>query len=343
MWPKKIQQFILTQNQPKFRTNQAIAAFCKFGAKSFADVRVWPNALRETADKTITAMSFVKTQIFQSRDRSTYKATLQLIDGSMIETVLMSPKPGVYSVCISSQVGCAMNCAFCATGKMGLQRSLTAEEIIDQVLFWIQYNQEHHLFDRLHNIVYMGMGEPLANLTAVEESLRILIDSQAFNFSTRHISVSTSGLVPGIAHFAKHWPQINLAVSLHNAIEDERTELMPINKTYSLVKLQKALQNYFHYANRKVFIEYILLKDRNDTTRHAKALIDFIQKIDKPQLLHVNLIIYNETQAGFAGSSKETATVFMQKLKQAHISVTMRKNMGRDISGACGQLAGKNR
>src|SRR3989339_959386 len=316
MSPEQITKFTQQYKQPAFRVQQAIEAFCVHGASSFQDITPWPKALREAAEKELQALSLKEEQVLRSGSKAAYKALLKLPDGNYVETVLLSPKPGLWSTCISSQVGCGMGCTFCATGKLGFMRNLTAEEICDQVLFWMQYMKKHNLDGRLNNIVYMGMGEPFANYAEVNKSLQILTNPKVFNFGDRHISVSTSGLVPGIIQLAKQWPQVNLAISLHATNDTERSEMMPINNTYNIKKLQNALKKYFQYTNRKVFLEYILLKDKNDTPRHAKELAEFVQAVEKPHLLHVNLIVYNKTASKFEETPRERAQQFCNLLKR---------------------------
>ncbi|MGI5828415.1 MAG: radical SAM protein [Patescibacteria group bacterium] len=181
-----------------------------------------------------------------------------------METVLLNPKPALWSVCISCQVGCGMGCTFCATGKMGFIRNMTAEEICDQILFWRQYIAKKKLPIRVTNIVYMGMGEPFANKEKVFESIRWLTDKNLYGFGQRHLSISTSGIVPGIREFADTFPQLNLAVSLHAPNDALRETLMPVARTYPLSELMKGLDYYVKKTNRQVFIEYILLKNIND-------------------------------------------------------------------------------
>ncbi|MBI2410270.1 MAG: 23S rRNA (adenine(2503)-C(2))-methyltransferase RlmN [Candidatus Kerfeldbacteria bacterium] len=341
MHPERIRTFLQEQGEPAYRAQQAIDAICSGRVLSFDDLTTWSKGLREKAAAELPLMSLKEKKILASSSKVAFKALVELADGNSVETVLMSPKPGLWTTCISSQVGCAMACTFCATGKLGLMRNLTAEEITDQVLFWMQYMHVHNMEGRLNNIVYMGMGEPMANLTNVEESLQLLTDPKVFNFGDRHISVSTSGLVPGILRLGKNWPQVNLALSLHVANDIERTAMMPVNKSFNIAKLQAALKEYFTLTNRKVFLEYILLRGENDTPRHAQQLIDFIEGIGKPHLLHVNLIVYNKTGAKYEETPREQSRGFADRLRKAGIHATIRKNLGRDISGACGQLAGE--
>ncbi len=340
MSPHTLQQFLVQHGQPTYRVQQAIDAVCQRGVSSYGDVNGWPKALRDAA-RALPVLTCEPKTVLASSQKNAYKAALKLADGNMVESVLMSPKPGLWTSCISSQVGCAMGCTFCATGRLGLMRNLTAEEITDQVLFWKQYMKQHAIDGTVNNIVYMGMGEPLANWVEVDKSLQVLTDPKVFGYGDRHISISTSGIAHGIPRLAKRWPQVNLALSLHAANDHDRSAMMPVNKMFPLQKLQKALQDYFRITNRKVFLEYILLNGKNDTPRHAKELITFVKAFDKPHLLHVNLIVYNKTKSHFEETPREQARRFAEMLKRAGIHATIRKNLGRDIAGACGQLAGE--
>lgn len=341
MLPSTISQFAEKNGLQQYRINQAVEAIVKKGIRKWSDLSTWSKDLREKAEAELPIQSLSVHKVLVSSQKNAIKAALKTRDGNLIETVLMKTKldEDAWTTCISSQVGCAMACSFCATGKMGLMRNLTAEEIADQVLFWIQYMHEHDLGERPHNIVYMGMGEPLNNWKEVDESLRLLTGT--YGYGDRHISISTSGIVVMIPKLAKAWPQVNLAISLHAANDEDRSAMMPVNRSFNLSKLQDALRQYFEITNRKVFLEYILLDRVNDSAKHARDLAKFIEGIGKPQLLHVNLIVYNKTKSSYIETPREHAQQFLNLLKRMGISATIRKNLGRDIAGACGQLAGE--
>jgi adenine C2-methylase RlmN of 23S rRNA A2503 and tRNA A37 len=226
---------------------------------------------------------------------------------------------------------------------MGLKRNLTSEEICDQILFWRQYVSREKISIRISNIVYMGMGEPFANKVAVFESIRTLTDKEIYGFGQRHLSVSTAGIVPGIREFADTFSQVNLAVSLHAPNNSLRETLMPIAKSYPLDKLMDVLTYYVKKTNRQLFIEYILLKDINDRDKDAVGLGNLLQDSfsENMQLIHVNLIVYNATGTELEASSKERARRFEKILSQFKISASIRKNLGQEIQGACGQLSTK--
>ena len=334
----RIDEIIETHKLPKFRSKQLKKAFFEQHCTSFDQVSTLSKDLRsKLSEENVLSLSLHK--MYTSAEGNCFKALLKLHDDRIIETVLMSPKPGHWTTCISSQVGCALACTFCATGTMGLLRNLTSEEISDQVLFWKQFIQEEGHGFTLNNIVYMGMGEPLHNKKNVFASLRELTNPDTFNIGSRHISVSTSGMVQAIYEFSDEFPQVNLAISLHSADEDQRTSLMPINKKWSLADLGKSLQDYLDKTNRKIFIEYILLKNENDSLQDARKLVEFLKGITPTHLLHTNLIVYNETDSSHEQASRENARAFKEYLVSKGVQATIRKNLGRDIDGACGQLA----
>lgn len=322
-----------------FRVKQLKKAVFEGNVSSYDEISTLKKELRDKLIKEQPLLCLSEHKVFESSDKRTFKVLLKLHDGRIIESVLMSPKPDHWTSCISSQVGCAMACTFCATGKMGLLRNLTSEEITDQVLYWRQFIERRKMKARLSNVVYMGMGEPFHNTKQVFASIEELKNPETFNMGSRHISVSTSGLLKPIYEMADRFPQVNLAISLHAANDTLRSGIMPINKAFPLDKLATALNEYLQKTNRKVFIEYILLEDENDSLEHARELVDFLNTIKPRKLLHVNLIVYNQTDSKHRQASRATATEFKDYIDSRGMSVTIRKNLGRDIDGACGQLA----
>lgn len=328
-----LQEFLRSRGQLDFRLRQVARAIYGEGVPRFAEITTLPRHLREELDKKLPLLSLQAESLHSSSD-GTQKAVLRLRDGLRIESVLMSPKPGLRTACISSQVGCALGCTFCATGLMGFKRNLSEEEITDQVLYWVQRLKP----GRLTNIVYMGMGEPFLNLPNVLASLRTLTDPALFGFGRRHISVSTVGIAPGIERFGLEFPQVNLALSLHAATNDERSRLVPVNRAYPLQRLREALKAYLSKTNRKVFIEYTLLRGENDSPQHAERLAGFLKSVGPAKLLHVNLIVWNPTDTPHQASRADDARRFKERLLREGVPATIRKNLGRDIEGACGQL-----
>jgi len=349
----KLEKILKENGQPAFRLRQLQKAVYQDGVSSFAEISTISKDLRELLEKELDILSFEVAEVLVAKDKQSIKALLKLSDGNLIETVLIAPKPNVWSACISCQVGCAMGCRFCATGKMGFTRDLTAEEITDQILFWRQYLHRSlscHEYATsspkgrgavLSTIVYMGMGEPFNNWQHVSQSIKNLTDGKMFGFGSRSISVSTSGIAEGIEKMAQEFPQVNVAISLHFASDEKRDRYMPVNKKDNLEALKKALKNYFSITKRKVFLEYILLDGINDTALDAKLLADYIKSIGHAHLLHVNLICYNMTSEELQPSSKTRTQLFKQELEKNRIHATIRKSLGEEIKGACGQLAGK--
>ncbi|EKE20057.1 MAG: hypothetical protein ACD_8C00057G0008 [uncultured bacterium] len=343
---EKLEQFLQENGLPKFRLGQIQKAIFQDGVFSFSEITTLSKDLREKMEKELSMLSFGVEKVLTAKparpgDGQSIKALLKCEDGELIETVLISPKPGIWSACISCQVGCAMGCRFCATGKMGFKRNLTAEEITDQILFWKQHLRKNKIEGSFSNIVYMGMGEPFNNWKEVSQSIKILIDEKLFGFGSRSLSVSTSGIAQGILKMANEFPQVNLAISLHFASDEKRDRFMPVNKKDNLESLKEALRNYFTITNRKVFLEYIMLDGINDTALDAKILSDFISAIGSTHLLHMNLIRYNMTSEDLKPSSKTRTQIFKQELEKHGIHATIRKSLGEEIEAACGQLAGK--
>lgn len=334
---EKLEKILEGNNQPKFRLEQIKKAVFADGASSFLEISTISKELREILNKEIKVLSFGVEKVLISADKRSMKALLKLSDNNCMETVLLSPRPNTWTACVSSQIGCSLGCAFCATGKGGFKRNLTIEEITDQILFWKQYLKTQNL----SNIVYMGMGEPMLNWENVKKSVEDLINPKLFNFGSRSISISTVGIKDGIEKFLTELPQVNLAISLHFADNKMRSKFMPANKAYNLEDIKKDIQEYFKKSKRKVFMEYIMFEGLNDRLDDAKKLVEYLNLIGNVYLLHVNLISYNKTLGEFKSSSKNEIEKFKDFLLQNKINATIRKSLGHDIQGACGQLAGK--
>lgn len=365
---EKLKNILADNGEPKFRLKQIQKAIFRDGISDFSEISTISKDLRERLEKEIQILSFGVEKVLVAKDGLSMKALLKLQEGDRIESVLLSPIPGKWSVCISSQVGCPLNCSFCATGKGGFRRNLTAEEITDQVLFWRQYLKKQESVNRnqeknsphpnplpayrtsrlikergqiVSNIVFMGMGEPFLNWEKVSMSLGDLINPELFGFGSRSISVSTAGIPDGIKSLAEEFPQINLAISLHFATDEKRNQFMPINRKHNLEEIKKALKDYFSKTKRQVFVEYVMLSGVNDSEEDAYALSTYLKSIGNRQLLHINLIAYNETGEEFEPSSGNRMHKFRDYLEKGGMSVTIRKSLGQEVAGACGQLAGK--
>ena len=337
----KLQSTLKEMGEPVFRYKQIKDAFIKQFILDFKDISTISKSLAEDLAKKISPLSFKVEKVLESRDKLSFKALLRLSDGLAIETVLLSPLPGRWSACLSSQVGCQLACRFCATGQGGFKRNLTNEEITDQVLFWKNFFKERKLAGKFSSLVFMGMGEPFLNWPEVKSALKILISPEFFGFGSRSISVSTSGIVDVIKNMAREFPQINLAISLIFPNDRQRSQYMPVNRRFNLNQLKKALVYYFSKTNRKVFFEYVMFKGLNDQPAQADELIEFIKSIEGgTKLIHVNLIRYNAASGGFSSSDVKTIEWFKNYLAKSKIGATIRKSLGAEIKGACGQLAG---
>ncbi len=334
----KAQAALKDLGQPGYRWDQVRKAVYDQAAASYEEITVLPAAVRAAMAERAPILSLRERRVDVSPDGRAHKALLDLADGSVVETVLLRPSPTRWTTCISSQVGCAVACTFCATGLMGLTRNLTPEEITDQVLFWRQYMKRSGLEGRLDNVVYMGMGEPFACYENVSASLKELLDQKRFAIGARHISVSTSGVAPKIVAFGRDFPQVNLALSLHAATDELRARLVPMNKAYDLAKLADALKVYLQETNRKLFFEYVLLKGENDRPSDAAALARWLKGLGPSALLHVNLIVFNQTDTPHKPTDESDARSFQELIMAEGFKATVRQNLGRDISGACGQL-----
>ena len=312
------------QNHPKFREKQVKKHLYKELITDWETSTVLPKELKEELKEKFPL--HIEAQTVSSKD--TIKAAIKLQDGLSLETVLMRHKDKRNTVCVSSQVGCPLNCKFCATGQMGFQRNLTAGEIVEQVLFFARE-------EKISNIVFMGMGEPFLNYDNVMEAIRTLNDSDGFNLGARNFSISTAGIIEGIEKLSKENLQINLAISLHAPNNTIRSKLMPINDKYPLEVLLGAVERYMQETRRQVMFEYIMIKDVNDSEESAKELA----KIMKNHLYFVNLIPYNPT-----GPFKASPNIkrFKQILEDKGVKVSQRYSFGQDIKSACGQLSQKN-
>lgn len=337
-----LQQFIHNNKLPKFRFEQLIQAIFKDHIVDFNDITTLSKDLRSQAANEIQILSFTPEKIEIAKDKQSIKALVKFADNISVETVIMEMRENEWTACLSSQAGCPIGCAFCATGQIDLARNLVAEEISDQVLFWQNYLAKNNL-GKLTNIVLMGMGEPFLNWPNVKDALRFLTDEKYFGFGDRSISISTVGLPGAMAKMAKDFPQINLALSLHSADNKIRSELVPMNNSYNLKEIRDDLNAYVAATNRKVMLEYILIDDVNDTESDADKLAEFVHSLASPFLYHVNLIVYNQAAGGYRAPATGKVSAFKHQLERAKVSVTIRKSLGSDISAACGQLARKRK
>jgi len=322
----------ILEKEPPYRKKQANQALFRDLIENWSEATTLPLALRNKLNEKCPIGIRAKT--FVSKDERVAKALITLNDSLKIETVLMRHKDGRNTVCVSSQVGCPLNCSFCATGRIGFKRNLSSFEIIEQVLFFARYLKKQGA--KISNIVFMGMGEPFLNYKNVIEAIKILNDEERFNLGARHFSISTVGITEGIEKLSKERLQINLAISLSAPDNKLRTKLMPINKKYPIEKILKAVDNYIKKTKRKVMFEYTMIRSVNDSDECAKKLA----KLIKRPLCFLNLISYNPTGV-FQPSLPQRIKKFKEVLEKAGIPVTQRYRFGREIEAACGQLVGR--
>ena len=333
---ESVKEYIKSAGLPNFRIAQVRDAVYKHGITSWEEATSLPAQIRRDLAEKYPILSFkVSKMVFSKADKAA-KALLTLQDGRQIETVLLKPQD-TWSVCVSSQVGCPLHCSFCSTGKMGFRRDLTDEEIADQVLMWYQYVRKEKLGERISSVVFMGMGEPLLNYLNVVKAAQTLSNPDYLNIGARHISVSTAGIADKLHKLAVDLPQANLAVSLHNADDSERSKLMPVNRRFNLEDLQKAVEEYIAMTGRQVFLEYAVLENVNSRPEHIRKLAKWIYGIKDNYLIHVNLIACNLGRG--MKTDDKVVKDFAAAVKAMGIGVTIRKSMGNDVLAACGQLA----
>jgi len=334
---ENIEKFVEKYNLPKFRLKQFNYAYYIKAIPSFDQLTTWPENLRKLLKKEIEFISLEEVKASTSEDKSTLKALFRRKkDHQLIETVLMKHEDKRNTVCVSCMVGCPVNCSFCATGKMGFRGNLTTQEIVDQVMYFqrILLKQD----EKVTNIVFMGMGEPMLNLDNVMESIEIFTNEEKLAMGSRRITLSTAGFINEIEQVMEEGFKGRLAVSLHAPNQELREKLMPVAKTNKLDELFKILDKYVERTNKRITYEYILIQDVNDTLEHAEDLAELLRN----RLSHVNLIPYNPIKGvDFKAPSRNSIHKFARVLDKYHISHTIRITMGDDIQAACGQLAGE--
>lgn len=297
------------------------------GAESFDDMTNISKSFRLTLEEKCT-MKLPEIARKQVSVDGTVKYAFRLYDGEVIESVVMSYHHG-NTICLSTQAGCNMGCRFCASAIGGKSRDLSAGEIMGQILV-----AQRDLGKRIGNIVFMGMGEPLDNLEQVLKFMEIATSDKGLNIGYRHFTLSTCGLCDKIILLGENKLPINLAVSVHSPFDDERSAMMPVNKKYPLAQLVKALKTYQAQTGRRITVEYALNKGANDSLEHAKELMRLFEGL----LYHVNVIPINNAREGFHKSGKDAVKRFVEYLTDRGISATIRRELGADISAACGQL-----
>ena len=327
-----LKEELVSLDENKFRAEQIFKWLYVDKVKSFDEMTNLSLDLREKLKNNFTICNYNIIKKLESSD-GTKKYLFDVLDGNAIETVLMQYHHGK-TVCVSSQIGCKMGCKFCASTGIPFVRNLTAGEIVEQILA-----VEQDINDKISNIVFMGIGEPLDNYDNVIKAIKILNNPKGLNIGTRHISVSTSGLVPRIYDLANEKIQCTLSISLHATNDEKRSSMMPVNNRYNIEELMKACKDYIKITNKRISFEYALAKDNNDNLEDAKQLV----KLLKGMLCHVNLIPINKIENGkFTKSTNENILKFRDYLNENGIVATVRRELGSDIDAACGQLRRKN-
>ena len=328
----ELQEELVNLGEKKYRAEQIFKWIYVDKVKEFDEMTNLSIELREKLKKEYTICNFKILKKQESSD-GTKKYLFDVLDGNAIESVLMEYHHGK-TICVSSQIGCKMGCKFCASTGIKFIRSLTCGEIVEQILA-----VEQDIGDKISNIVFMGIGEPFDNYENVMKAIKIINNQKGLNIGARHISISTSGLVPMIYKFADEELQCTLSISLHATNDEKRSNMMPINNKYNIKELMEACKYYINKTNKRISFEYALAKDNNDNLEDAKELV----KLLKGMLCHVNLIPINKIENGkYTKSTNENIIKFRDYLNDNGIVATIRRELGSDIDAACGQLRRKN-
>ena len=338
--PEELAEWVARQGEPSYRARQiADAVWSDGGVTEASRIRTLPQGLRDALDRDLRLDTVGETEIRVADGGRTEKALHRLDDGALIESVLMRypARAGSrerHTLCVSSQAGCAVGCPFCATGELGLTRDLEVAEILDQV----RHAERRLAADGRHitNIVFMGMGEPLLNLDRVLAAVEALNDPYRFGLGARHITISTSGVVPGIRRLTALGPQFTLAISLHAARDALRDVLVPLNRRWPVAEVVAAAREHARATGRRVSYEYTMIGGVNDTPADARALADLLRN----DHVHVNLIPMNPVaHTPWQASPMPTIEAFAATLRDAGVGTTIRRNRGQEVGAACGQLA----
>ena len=329
MYPEEVKELMISLGEKPFRAGQIFSWIHEKGAGSYDEMTNLSKNLREKLKTEYPLVTLEEKECLVSKEDEARKYLFQLPDGNVVESVWMKYSYG-NSVCISSQVGCAMGCTFCASTIGGKVRDLTASEMLGQI-----YEITRLTGERVDNVVVMGIGEPMDNYDNIVRFIRILSHPNGLNLSQRSITVSTCGLVPKIYEFAKEKLAVTLAISLHAYDDETRKALMPVAKAYSIDELLAAAKEYYSSTGRRVTFEYALVSGKNDSEKGAEKLAALLKGFP----CHVNLIRVNTVkESGYARPSYEQTVKFQNKLEKCGINVTIRRSIGMDINGACGQL-----
>jgi 23S rRNA (adenine2503-C2)-methyltransferase len=332
---ESLREYFITQGQQAFRGNQVYEWLWKKNVQSFDEMTNISKETRSFLD-THFVINHIAVDTMQRSTDGTVKNAIRLFDGLVVESVLI-PTDSRTTACVSSQVGCAMGCTFCATARLKKQRNLKPDEIYDQVA---AINRESELYygHKLSNIVFMGMGEPLLNYDNVMKSIDMIASDEGLAMSPRRITLSTVGIPKMIKRMADEGVKFNLAVSLHSAIDEVRSSMMPVNIANNLDQLMESLQYWYNTTGNRITFEYIIWKNINDDQKSIDALVAYCKRVPAK----VNLIEYNPIDGGnFKQASAEMTEKYITALEKNNIIVNVRRSRGKDIDAACGQLANK--
>ena len=328
----ELKQELISIGEKPFRAEQIFKWLYVEKVHSFDEMTNLSLELREKLKQNYDMCNYSIVRKLESKD-GTKKYLFGLSDGNVIESVLMQYHFGK-TVCVSSQIGCKMGCKFCASTGIAFVRSLTSGEIVEQIIAI-----EQDIGEKISNVVFMGIGEPFDNYDNVMNAIKILNNQKGLNIGARHISISTSGIVPKIYQFADENVQCTLSISLHSANNETRSSMMPVNNAYNIQELIKACKYYISKTNKRISFEYALAKDNNDNQKAADELVELLHGM----LCHVNLIPINKIENGkYIKSSNENIIKFRDYLNSKGITATIRRELGSDIDAACGQLRRKN-
>lgn len=331
----KLDNLLQKSGEPQYRLSQIKEAYFQNLATDFHHLTSLPEPLRKVLEEKLKFDETEVAKLEKSPDGKTIKNLLRLADGEVVESVLMK-HPRWITVCLSTQVGCPLDCAFCATGALGFKRNLSPPEIYEQIVHWNRYLKPEGT--KITHLVFMGMGEPFLNWDNLWESLKIINDPEALEIGERKISISTAGITPRIKDFTARNTQINLAVSLNAPTQEIREKIMPVAKKYPLPDLLAACLEYVDQTKRKLFFEYVLVDKINDSVEMAQKLTQIIKN---HYLYHLNLINLNKTCRQLEPATKERFAAFVETLKVNKVPFTIRQSYGSPLSAACGQLAGQ--
>ena len=333
---EKLNKFVDKNNFPLYRSNQIFNWINKSSVKSFDDMTNLPKSLIDLLKENFR-LNFSQISSKQISIDSTMKFAIKLHDKLVVESVLI-PSGDRVTACVSSQVGCSLDCEFCATSKLSRMRNLESYEIFDQIILLNQQSIENYSLP-ISNIVFMGMGEPLLNYNNVINSINLITGKEGIEISNKKITLSTSGISKMIHKMADDNVKFNLAISLHSAIESTRNEIMPFSKSFPLNQLIKSLEHWYEKTKRKVTFEYLIWKGINDNFEHINALVKICKRVPSK----VNLIEYNSIDdPRFSKADELWVNNYLNILKENKVSASIRRSRGKDIQAACGQLANKH-